>query len=55
LDDAGLVARCGHDIDLDLEPALHIVLCRRCTALLVRDLLCGLEVSEAEAWEWVAL
>lgn len=49
LDNTGLGARCGHDIDIGTEPARHIVLCTQCAALLVREPLCGLEVSETEA------
>jgi hypothetical protein len=54
-DDTGFVARCGHDIAVDTEPALHIVLCTQCVALLVREMLHALEVTETEAREWLAL
>ncbi len=55
LDDAGLIARCGHDIDnIGTELTEHPVPCTRCTAFLVAALLHALEVSEREAWKWLA-
>lgn len=55
LDDTGFVARCGHAIALDTQPALDIALCPQCVSLLVRELLHALEVTETEAREWLAL
>lgn len=53
-----LVARCGHEINVetgtDTERALYMVPRASCAAVLVLELLRELDVSEAEAWAWLA-
>ncbi len=54
-----VVARCGKRINADIdhsnaETGLYDMPCTRCTAFLVAELLHVLEVSEREAWEWLA-